>query len=46
MDNILELKNVSYLYSKGTPFQKIALDNVSVGFERGKITAQLTGKSL
>ena len=49
MDNILELKKVSYLYSKGTPFQKIALDNVSVGFERGKITGLIghtgSGKS-
>ena len=27
--NIIEIKNVSYVYSKGTPFQKVALDNVS-----------------
>ena len=49
MDKILSLKNVSYVYSKGTPFQKIALDNVSVDFERGKITGLIghtgSGKS-
>ena len=49
MDYILELKDVSYLYSKGTPFEKKALDNVSVGFEKGKITGLIgrtgSGKS-
>lgn len=49
MDNVLEVKNVSFLYSKGTPFAKLALDNVSVGFERGKITGLIghtgSGKS-
>ncbi len=50
MDNsILELKNVSYVYSKGTPFQKNALENISVSFERGKITGLIghtgSGKS-
>ena len=45
----LEVKNVSFLYGKGTPFQKKALDNVSVGFEKGKITGLIghtgSGKS-
>ncbi len=49
MENILELRNVSFLYSKGTPFERVALDNVSVGFERGKITGLIghtgSGKS-
>ncbi len=49
MDYILEVKGVSYLYSKGTPFEKIALNDVSVGFERGKITGLIghtgSGKS-
>ncbi len=49
MDKIISLENVSYIYSKGTPFQKIALDNVSVDFERGKITGLIghtgSGKS-
>lgn len=47
--NILELKGVSYVYSKGTPFQKIALDNINVSFEKGKITGLIghtgSGKS-
>ena len=49
MDNILELKNVSYIYGKKTPFEKKALKSVSVGFERGKITGLIghtgSGKS-
>ena len=43
------VENVSYVYSKGTPFQKVALNNISVGFERGKITGLIghtgSGKS-
>ena len=35
---ILELRDVSYSYSKGTPFEKKALDSVSVGFESGRVT--------
>ena len=35
MDKILELVGVSYVYGKGTPFEKKALDNITVGFERG-----------
>ena len=46
---ILELKGVSYVYSKGTPFQKVALDNINVSFEKGKITGLIghtgSGKS-
>ncbi len=49
MSYILELKNVSYVYGKKTPFEKTALDNISVGFERGKITGLIghtgSGKS-
>lgn len=45
----LELRNVSYLYGKGTPFEKLALDNVNVSFEAGKITGLIghtgSGKS-
>ncbi len=36
--NILELRDVSYTYNQGTPFEELALDSVSVGFEKGKIT--------
>ena len=35
---ILELSGVSYLYGKGTPFEKKALNNVSVAFEEGLTT--------
>lgn len=49
MKEIIKVENVSYVYSKGTPFQKIALDNVSIGFEKGKITGLIghtgSGKS-
>ena len=38
MDEILKLENVSYVYGKGTPFERVALDNVSVSFKRGRIT--------
>ncbi len=47
--NKIELKDVSFLYSKGTPFQMAALDKVSVAFEKGKITGLIghtgSGKS-
>ena len=47
--NIIELKDVSFVYSKGTPFEKIALDNINVSFEKGKITGLIghtgSGKS-
>ena len=47
--NKIQLNNVSFKYSKGTPFEKIALDNVTVGFEDGKITGLIghtgSGKS-
>ena len=49
MNEIIKVENVSYIYSKGTPFQRIALDNVSIGFEKGKITGLIghtgSGKS-
>ena len=47
--NIIEIENVSYRYSVGTPYEKAALDNVSVGFEKNKITGLIghtgSGKS-
>ena len=49
MNSILKLENVSFLYGKKTPFEKKALDNVSVEFERGKVTGLIghtgSGKS-
>ncbi len=38
MNDILRLDNVSYIYGENTPFRKIALNNISIGFEKGKIT--------
>ena len=47
--NKIEIQDVSFLYSKGTPFQKVALNNVSASFEKGKITGLIghtgSGKS-
>ena len=47
--NKIEIQDVSFLYSKGTPFQMVALNNVSVSFEKGKITGLIghtgSGKS-
>lgn len=49
MSNILELKNVSYVYSGGTPFERVALKDINIGFEKGKITGLIghtgSGKS-
>ena len=49
MNEIIKVENVSYIYGKGTPFQKLALDNISVSFEKGKITGLIghtgSGKS-
>ena len=30
MSNVLELKNLSFVYGQKTPFEKRAVDNVSV----------------
>lgn len=47
--DILELRNVSYVYGAGTPFKKEALKNISLSFERGKVTGLIghtgSGKS-
>ena len=47
--NLLELQDVSYVYSEGTPFEMVALHHVSVGFEKGSITGLIghtgSGKS-
>lgn len=49
MNEILRIENLSFVYGKGTPFEKVALDNVSVSFEKGKITGLIghtgSGKS-
>lgn len=49
MNEILKLENVSFIYGRKTPFEKVALDNVSVSFMRGRITGLIghtgSGKS-
>ena len=49
MNEILKLEGVSFVYGKGTPFEKVALDNVTLSFERGRITGLIghtgSGKS-
>lgn len=35
--NALSFKNVSVVYGEGTPFRKVALDNISVDFPSGEI---------
>lgn len=49
MSEILKVENVTYIYSRGTPFEKVALDDVSMSFEKGKITGLIghtgSGKS-
>ena len=34
--NVIELKNVTYKYSAGTPFESVAVDDVSVSIEKGE----------
>lgn len=34
--NVIELKNVTYKYSEGTPFEHVAVDDVSVQIEKGE----------
>ena len=35
---ILELKNIKYTYGRATPFEKLAINDVSLSIEEGKIT--------
>ena len=45
----LELKNVSYVYSKGTPFEYLALDDINLSIKQGETLAVIghtgSGKS-
>ena len=36
MSSILELKNLSFVYGQGTPFEKTAVDNLSATIEKGE----------
>ena len=46
---MLEFQNVSYIYGEGTPFRKVAVDNVSFAIPEGKVTGLIghtgSGKS-
>lgn len=35
--SILEVKNLTHIYAKGTPFEKIALDNINLTINEGEI---------
>ena len=47
--NAIELKNIVYTYSKYTPFESTALNDVTVSFEAGKVNGLIghtgSGKS-
>lgn len=36
MSSVLELKNLSFVYGQGTPFEKKAVDNVNLDIEKGE----------
>ena len=36
MSKVLELKNLSYVYGTGTPFEKTAVNNMSLSIEKGE----------
>lgn len=36
MSKVLELKNLSYVYGTGTPFEKTAVNNVNLSIEKGE----------
>ena len=38
MNQKIELINVKYVYGAGTPFESLALDNINLQIESGKIT--------
>ena len=37
MSCVLELKNLSFVYGKDTPFEKLAVDNVNITINRGEL---------
>ena len=49
MSKVLELKNLSYVYGTGTPFEKTAVNNLSLSIEKGEFIGMMghtgSGKS-
>ena len=49
MSKVLELKNLSYVYGTGTPFEKTAVNNLSLSIEKGEFIGSMghtgSGKS-
>ena len=39
LDNIINIKNLSYTYMKGTPLEKRALDDITLDIGRGEFVA-------
>ena len=39
----IKLSNIYHTYSKGTPFESQALQDVSVSIEKGEIVAEIRG---
>ncbi len=47
--SVIKLDHVSYVYSKGTPFEKVAVNDVNVEIEKGEFVGVIghtgSGKS-
>ena len=46
---IIETKNLTYIYGQGTPFEKVAVEDVSISIEKGEFVGVIghtgSGKS-
>ena len=38
MENIIELRNIGYVYSAGTPFESAALTDINLNIVKGTVT--------
>ena len=45
--SLIELRGLTHVYSKGTPFEKVAIDNLNLTIERGETVGLIghTGSS-